>query len=57
VAEQFLGAMAQLDVPEPMCMAALKNVLVGTILDHPADPENEYINSLMREMAASADAP
>jgi pyrroline-5-carboxylate reductase len=51
VAEQFLHGMDQLDVPAEMAMAALRNVLVGTLLDHPADPENEYINSLLREMA------
>jgi pyrroline-5-carboxylate reductase len=53
VAERFLHGMGQLDVPAEMAMAALRNVLVGTLLDHPADPENEYINSLLREMAAA----
>jgi hypothetical protein len=46
--------MGELDVPAEMAMAALKNVLVGTLLDHPADPENDYINSLLREMAAGS---
>lgn len=53
VAERFLDGMGQLDVPAEMAMAALRNVLVGTLLDHPADPGNEYINSLLREMAAA----
>ena len=54
VAGRFLREMGELDVPAEMAMAALKNVLVGTLLDHPADPENDYINSLLREMAAGS---
>ena len=52
----FAKACEQMGIPSGWQEAALRNVLVGTLLDYPPETANSYTRAILEELAEEAEA-